>query len=679
MRFAFALYNYFPYSGLARDFLRILLEAKSRGHSIDVFVSRWQGDKPADISIKVLDARGITNHGRNAHFHRLFNKAIADQQYDAVVGFNKMPGLDIYYGADYCYVARAKPRYGPVYRITPRYHYQHAFEHSVFHAQENTTIFSLSSREMGVYQQHYGTPRSRFVLMPPTLDVARKLKDDYQTLRRAKRQTLGLDKELLLLFIGSGFKTKGLDRAILSMSALPPKLKENTRLYIVGQDNTTKTYKAQVDKLGLSDKVMFLGGRDDVLELMIAGDLLIHPAYSENTGTVILEAIISGLPVIATDVCGYAPHIARAKAGLILNSPFEQSQLNIALSTMLMSDNRDALREKGLAYGDNPELYKMPETAVSAIEKWVDDNTPERKLPSQKLPNSTNIYLADELSNRYQQPLDIQTIMKTEGEIIREAPGRKTVLFEHDNKRYYLKSHTGVGWKEILKNLSYFKKPVVGAQNEWHGIHHLDRINIQTMTPAGYGMVNRNPARKQSFIITEALEDTISLEDFCGRWNTTPPQSRNEIIFKRWLITRVAKMTRLMHQSGANHRDYYLIHFLLKRAYDPNGDLSVTESKLFIIDLHRMQLRRRTPYRWRVKDVAGLYFSSLDVNLTRHDLYRFMSIYTGKPLKDTLSDEAKFWRNARTRGLRVYQAEKRRALQGIGRSASTPQAHQARD
>ncbi len=660
MRFAFALYNYFPYSGLARDFLRILLEAVERGHSVEVYVSKWQGNKPPGINIHILNASGFTNHGRNAQFHRRFNKAISKKHFDAVVGFNKMPGLDIYYGADYCYIARAKPRYGPIYRITPRYHYQHAFEHSVFHAHEDTTIFSLSSRVMGVYQQHYGTPRSRFVMMPPTLDVARRLKGDYGKIRERKRKDLGLNDEKLLLFIGSGFKTKGLDRAIKAMHDLPGELKANTRLFIVGQDNTTGAYQKQIEQMSLGDRVSFLGGRDDVPELMIAGDLLIHPAYSENTGTVILEAIISGLPVIATDVCGYAPHIAKADAGLILYSPFEQALLDQGLVNMLTSNKRDVWRQNGLEYGKNPDLYKMPETAVNSMEVWVQTHSQSEAIVDDTPPLGEDIYLSDELVTHYAKPLDIQNIMQTEGEIIREAPGRQTVLFSHDNKNYYIKSHTGVGWREILKNLSYLKKPVIGAQNEWHGIHHLDRINIKTMTPAGYGMVNRNPARRKSFIITEALENTISLEEFCGQWKTRPPHDEFEIRFKRWLIDHLAHTTRVMHNSGANHRDYYLIHFLLRRGYDENGHLSPKNSHMHLIDLHRMQLRKRTPYRWRVKDVSGLYFSSMDMNLSSRDLFRFMSVYMGKPLRETLSEDIRFWKDVQKPGQRVYRAEQRR-------------------
>ena len=222
-----------------------------------------------------------------------------------------------------------------------------------------------------------------------------------------------------------------------------------------------------------------------------------------------------------------------------------------------------------------------------------------------------------------------------------------------------------------LKEPNFSKKPVIGAENEWHGIHHLARFNIKTMTPAGYGSVNRNPAHKQSFIITEALEDTISLEDYCGKWQTNPPETPHDIRFKRWLIDCLAKITRIMHSSGANHRDYYLVHFLLREGFDDKGRLSPEQSELFIIDLHRMQLRKNTPYRWRVKDVAGLYFSSLDINLSKKDIFRFMKGYSEKSLHDTLREDAHFWKATKNRGLRVYRAEKRRHKQA--EAQDTPQ------
>ncbi len=659
MRFAFCLYKYFPYSGLARDFLRILLEAQARGHKVDVYVSQWQGARPSGVAINELHAQALTNHSRNAVFHRLFLKAIDGAFYDAIVGFNKMPGLDIYYGADYCYVARAKPNYGPIYRLTPRYYHQHKFEHGVFHSRSKTTILSLSEREKSVYQQHYGTPESRFVLMPPTLDKSRKLSGDPDQTRKLKRSEFDLRADdCLLLFIGSGFKTKGLDRAILALASLPEPIKERTRLFVVGQDSQ-QPFQRQAESLGLKDKVVFMGGRSDVPELMLAGDLLIHPAYSENTGTVILEAIISGLPVIATDVCGYAPHIDQASCGQVLRSPFSQKTLNQLLPAMLTSPRRIEWRENGRAYGDDPGLYRMPETAVDTIEEWVRRQQETAHLPLVELPEGQSIYLSSVLDNAFPERSDMETVMATNGEIIREAPGRRTVRFSHEGQRYFLKSHTGVGWREIAKNLSYLKVPVIGAQNEWHGIHHLQRLGIDTLNAVGYGIQSGNPARQHSFIISEALENTVSLDVFCDGWRQHPPTTPAEIRFKRWLIRRLAEMARDIHNSGANHRDFYLIHFLLEPGYI-EGELDGDTSKISVIDLHRMQIRKRTPLRWVVKDIAGLYFSSLDIGLNQRDYFRFMQVYRSTSLRQTLEQELGFWMRVKRVGEKVYAQEARR-------------------
>src|SRR5690606_16839832 len=97
-------------------------------------------------------------------------------------------------------------------------------------------------------------------------------------------------------------------------------------------------------------------------------DLLIHPAYNENTGTVLLEAVVSGLPVLVSDVCGYAHYIAEANAGRVVPSPVEQGAFSRMLAEML---GDDAARARGvcsgLAFADSADLYSMPQRAADVI------------------------------------------------------------------------------------------------------------------------------------------------------------------------------------------------------------------------------------------------------------------------------------------------------------------------
>jgi len=110
------------------------------------------------------------------------------------------------------------------------------------------------------------------------------------------------------LVVGSGFRVKGLDRAIRSLSELDDATRAHTRLVVVGQNRPTE-FAMLARKLGVSERVHFLGGRHDVFDWLLASDLLVHPARSEAAGMILLEALTAGLPVLATDVCGYAfPH-----------------------------------------------------------------------------------------------------------------------------------------------------------------------------------------------------------------------------------------------------------------------------------------------------------------------------------------------------------------------------------
>lgn len=88
------------------------------------------------------------------------------------------------------------------------------------------------------------------------------------------------------------------------MASLPNAQREHTQLIVIGQDDP-KPFLLQAAALGISKQVKIFKGRSDI-RVLLGADLLMHPAYNENTGTVLLEALVAGLPVLVTDICGYA-------------------------------------------------------------------------------------------------------------------------------------------------------------------------------------------------------------------------------------------------------------------------------------------------------------------------------------------------------------------------------------
>jgi UDP-glucose:(heptosyl)LPS alpha-1,3-glucosyltransferase len=368
VKLAFCLFNYFPFGGLQRDFMRIAKECVRRGHEVDVFTMHWEGDYDPSLSIKILPIKGIQNHTRAKRFARVVQAHAKD--YDLVVGFNKMPGLDVYYAADTCYQAKARAKRSAWYRLTPRYRQLIAAEKSVFSSDIKTQILLIAKAEQEVFQKYYATSHERFHLLPPGISKDRIAPLNANAIRESTRLTFNIQKnDFLLLLIGSGFKTKGLDRALLGLASLPTDLRERTHFFIIGQDHPT-FFQKQAKQLGIAERTYFLGGRDDIPSLLLAGDLLIHPAYNENTGTVLLEALVAGLPVLTTDVCGYAQYVLDAKAGSVMFSPFQQTEFNKTLCHMLVSNERWQWQQNALAFSQTADIYSMPIHAVDLLETF---------------------------------------------------------------------------------------------------------------------------------------------------------------------------------------------------------------------------------------------------------------------------------------------------------------------
>lgn len=114
MQLAFVLYKYFPFGGLQRDFMRIALECQKRGHQIRVYTLIWEGDIPPGFEVLVAPVKALFNHRRNEKLSAWMAADLAKRPVDRLVGFNKMPGLDVYYAADGCFEDKAQLRGGRV-------------------------------------------------------------------------------------------------------------------------------------------------------------------------------------------------------------------------------------------------------------------------------------------------------------------------------------------------------------------------------------------------------------------------------------------------------------------------------------------------------------------------------------------------------------------------------------
>ena len=234
------------------------------------------------------------------------------------------------------------------------------------------------------------------------------------------------------------------------------------------------------------------------------------------------------------------------------------------------------------------------------------------------------------------------------GDVLREMPGRRTLRVLIAGRTYIAKLHSGVGYREIGKNLLVGRAAVLGAQNEYAALLRLQAAGVPSMQVAAFGSAAGAAAHRRSFILLDYIEHQQTLEDVARTWQTQPPTAAA----RRQLVLAVARIARAMHGAGVNHRDFYLCHFLC-----------AADHELRLIDLHRAGCRARVGPRWRLKDLSALYFSAMDAGLSERDRLRFIRCYRGGRLPRGGAAWA-VWRKVEAKAAWLYRKGQRLGIVG---------------
>ncbi|MEZ5570679.1 MAG: glycosyltransferase family 4 protein [Halioglobus sp.] len=371
MRLALLLYDHNPHTGVQRDVRCITQALTIRGHHCRVYCLSWQGDVLDGMDLCLVPVSAGSRRGRSARFLQWVRNDLTNTPVDGIIGFNKMPGLDIYFTTSACYLEKAQQR-GRLYRRSAHFRHFAECEHAVFAPPGKTQILLQAESQRDAYAKHYRLQPERMHVVPPGVSPEWRLPEDAPQRRKAVRAQLGLEaQELTLLCVGSQFVAEGLDYAVTAFSRLrmeQPSVK--ARLLVVGQGKY-KPFQRLSRKLGVAESVEFLGDRNDVMDIMLGADLLLYPARGEAVGSVLLEALVAGLPVVATEACGYAPQIKAARAGIVLHSPLSQEDLDRAVMRFIDGIFRADCRSSALLYTRLTDMYSKYSQCAHLIEQLL--------------------------------------------------------------------------------------------------------------------------------------------------------------------------------------------------------------------------------------------------------------------------------------------------------------------
>lgn len=239
-------------------------------------------------------------------------------------------------------------------------------------------------------------------------------------------------------------------------------------------------------------------------------------------------------------------------------------------------------------------------------------------------------------------------VLQHQEQVYRDVAGRKTFSMQLNGQRYFVKYHSGVGWREIIKNLLQAKLPIISARTEYQAIQALHQIGVQTPQAVALAEWGYNPATKQSLLITRDIGAFVTLEEVIHGWVKQAP----EPALRESLILAIAQVAKQMHSHGLYHRDFYLCHLCL-HSQSHKSAKSVKPShppvQLIVMDLHRCLRLAKPNKAWAIKDIAALYFSSMTAAssvFSAQDWQLFQQHYC-------YQDDA-FWQRVYRRAERLY-------------------------
>ena len=277
-----------------------------------------------------------------------------EHRFDVVHGFSRTLHQDVFHaggGSHAHYMARTYGRLGAALRrASPRHATLLRLERQIF-ADRSQTVQCVSEMVRQEIRQRFGVEPDRMCVIPYGVDLQRfrplhgsprRAQRSPYAERLALRQEFGARDETVWLFAGSGWRRKGLDTAL---RALARTREPNAKLWVAGAD-ATPPWQRLAARLGVEQRVRFLGPRRDLERIYPAADALLLPTRYDAFGLVCLEAAACGLPVVTSAAAGAAELLG--KAGAIISDPEDAGAFAEAMDRLSDASLRERLGEIAL-------------------------------------------------------------------------------------------------------------------------------------------------------------------------------------------------------------------------------------------------------------------------------------------------------------------------------------------
>jgi glycosyltransferase involved in cell wall biosynthesis len=222
--------------------------------------------------------------------------------------------------------------------------YHRWFERLAIRGTDLRIAVSEDIRDLRLRQEH--TPRDKIVVVGNAVEASQF--DAGQGMREAARTGLGLARCFVIGTVGRIVTAKSYDLLLHAAESVCMRRPE-ARFLLVGEGSLREELTRQRDSLGLADRVIFLGARTDIPDLLAAMDLYVISSRREGLPVALIEAMMAAKPIVATAVGGIPEALSQGKEGLLVEAGNQAALAEAILTLMDDPARRQRMGERARA------------------------------------------------------------------------------------------------------------------------------------------------------------------------------------------------------------------------------------------------------------------------------------------------------------------------------------------
>jgi UDP-glucose:(heptosyl)LPS alpha-1,3-glucosyltransferase len=337
MNIAFCYESVLPRRGGCETYIATLARRLvADGHDVHLYARRWdEAALPAGILYHRVTMPLCPRFLRPWYFGAACRKALAEARHQVSIGFDKIAGLDILYPQGGLYVATSEHNLlkyrsklarwlvRTLKAFDPAHRSFLALERKQFLHEPPPLVVAISDMVREHFQEHYQLGSENVRLVRLATDADRFDEHDRPRRRLEWREAWDLEpRQTVALFVGINYRLKGLEPLLHAVLRMP----DSFRLLIAGNTDSLP-FQRQARRLGILDRVRFLGYCADMRNCYFAADFLVHPTFYDPCSHVVLEALACGLPVITTRYNGASELLQPPREGYVIDDPHNIDEL----------------------------------------------------------------------------------------------------------------------------------------------------------------------------------------------------------------------------------------------------------------------------------------------------------------------------------------------------------------